>query len=43
MGHNDLLKSCDHYALDFELVESNQSRMGKGPYFTGVDLGSNLY
>ena len=40
MGHNDLLKSCDHYVADFELVEKKPITDGKGPYFTGVDLGT---
>lgn len=40
MGHNDLLKSCDHYVADFELVEKKPITNGKGPYFTGVDLGT---
>ena len=40
MSHDNLFKSCDHYVEEFELVEKKPITEGKGPYFTGVDLGT---
>ncbi|MBZ2133379.1 ethanolamine utilization protein EutJ [Streptococcus gordonii] len=40
MTKNNLLKSCDQYVEDFEKAEKSPVKKGKGPYYTGVDLGT---
>ena len=40
MTRNNLLKSCDQYVEDFEKAEKSPVKKGKGPYYTGVDLGT---
>jgi ethanolamine utilization protein eutJ family protein len=40
MTKKNLPKTCDQYVKDFEKAEKKPVKKGKGPYYTGVDLGT---